>query len=84
MAWPSFLKGISGSVDLMRIGGASALVMYPAPYLYLAFKHLVMPEPSAFGTGYAAVILAAAAAVGGKELAIAKASNLKSGGLDNV
>ena len=69
----NFLRGLSGGLDIMRVGGASAFIIYPAPYLMNAFQHGVVPEPSAFGTGYAAVILAIAAAIGGKEMAIAKA-----------
>lgn len=62
------------SFDLMRIGGASALVIYPFPYLWNVVAHGVVPEPSTFGTGYALVITAVAAAIGGKDIAVAKAN----------
>jgi hypothetical protein len=70
----NFLKSLSGNFDLMRIGGASALIIYPAPYLWNAFAHGNVPEPAAFGGGYALVIGAVAAAIGGKEIALAKAN----------
>ena len=69
-----FLKNLSGGFDLMRIGGASALIIYPAPYVWNAFAHGVVPEPASFGTGYSLVIAAVAAAIGGKEIALAKAN----------
>jgi hypothetical protein len=70
----NFLKSLSGNFDLMRIGGASALVIYPFPYIYTVIDKGSPPDPSAFGIGYAAVIAAVAAAIGGKEMALAKAN----------
>jgi hypothetical protein len=70
-----FLRSLSGNFDLIRIGGASALVIYPSPYLWNVFwLHNPPPDPSTFGLGYAAVIGAVAAAIGGKEIALAKAN----------
>jgi hypothetical protein len=73
------LKNLGGGFDLMRIGGASALIIYPSPYIYNAFAHGMVPEPASFGSGYALVIAAVAAAIGGKEMALAKATATASG-----
>lgn len=69
-----FLKSLSGNFDLMRIGGASALIIYPFPYIYEVIAKSSVPDPTAFGTGYALVIAAVAGAIGGKEIALAKAN----------
>lgn len=75
MSLSNIFKGPSNtSLDLMRIGGASALIIYPFPYIWNVITHGVVPEPSAFGTGYALVIAAVAAAIGGKDMAVAKAN----------
>lgn len=69
-----FLRNLSGGFDLMRIGGCSAFILYPLPYIYTVFHSHAVPDPVAFGTGYALVIAAIAGAIGGKEMALAKAS----------
>lgn len=71
-----FRGPLNVSFDLMRIGGASALVIYPFPYIWNVVAHGVVPEPSTFGTGYALVITAVAAAIGGKDIAVAKANSV--------
>jgi hypothetical protein len=59
----------------MRIGGALAFVIYPAPFLYNVFVlHGALPDPASFGTGYAAVIAAVGAAICAKDIGVAKAS----------
>jgi hypothetical protein len=71
----NFLRGPGNlSLDIMRLGGASAFVLYPLPYLLNAFRHGVVPDAS-FGTGYALVIGAVGAAICAKDIGVAKASN---------
>lgn len=62
------------SFDLMRVGGFSAFVLFPLPYIYTVFHKGAVPDPVAFGTGYALVIAAIAGAIGGKDIAVAKAN----------
>jgi len=74
-----FLRGPSNvSLDLMRLGGLSAFILYPAPYLWCAFKSGVMPD-AAFGTGYALVIGAIGAAIFAKDTGVAKAQAAANG-----
>ena len=76
MSFSDIFKGpMNVSLDLARIAGAFVVIVaYPFPYAWNVLKHGIVPEPSAFGTGYAAVILAVAAFIGGKDLAVAKAN----------
>jgi hypothetical protein len=75
MSFANIFRGPANmSLDLMRIGGASALVIYPFPYLWNVVAHGAVPEPSAFGVGYAAVIAAVAAAICTKDIGVAKAN----------
>jgi hypothetical protein len=69
----NLFRSISGHIDLARIIGAKAAVVFPAPYLWVAFKHGTVPDPAAFGTGYLAVLGGIGAMIGGKEMAVAKA-----------
>ena len=46
------------SLDLARMIGASAAVTYPFPFIWDVIKHGHVPDPSSFGTGYAAVLIA--------------------------
>ena len=71
----NFLRGPGNiSLDLMRMGGASALVIFPFPYVWNVVAHGIVPDPSAFGVGYAAVIGSVATAIGAKDLLVAKAN----------
>lgn len=71
----NFLRGPANvSLDLMRLIGSSAAILYPAPFIYNVIAHGVVPDPASFGTGYAAVIGAVGVAIGGKDLLTAKAN----------
>jgi len=71
----NFLKGPGNiSLDLMRLGGASAFVIYPFPFIWNVIAHGLVPDPASFGSGYALVMAAAGAAIGGKDMATAKAN----------
>jgi hypothetical protein len=70
----NLFRNINGHVDLARIIGAKAAVVYPAPFLWAAYKAHQVPDPASFGTGYALVLAAIGALIGGKELAVAKAN----------
>lgn len=70
----NFLRGPGNiSLDIMRLGGASAFILYPLPYLLNAIRHGVVPDAS-FGTGYALVIGAIGAAIMAKDIGVAKAN----------
>jgi hypothetical protein len=60
--------------DLARIIGASASVTYPFPFIWNVIAHGAVPEPSAFGTGYAAVLVAVGALIAAKDIGVAKAN----------
>lgn len=63
------------SLDLMRCAGAFILLFaYPFPYLWGVFKHGIIPDPSTYGMGYAAVIGAVGAAIFAKDVGVAKAT----------
>jgi hypothetical protein len=64
----------NGSVDLARIIGASAGLLYPFPFLWNVVAHGVVPDPSAFGVGYAAVLGAIGVMIGTKDVCVAKAN----------
>lgn len=71
----NFLRGPGNlSLDLARMIGASAAFLYPFPYLWEVLKHGHVPDPSAFGMGYAAVLGAIGAMIGVKDLLLAKAN----------
>lgn len=70
----NFLRGPGNlSAELIRMGGAGAFILYPLPYLYVAFHNHVMPDAS-FGTGYALVITAIGGACFLKDTGVAKAN----------
>jgi hypothetical protein len=62
------------SIDLARIIGASASLAYPFPFLWNVVAHGAVPDPAAFGTGYAAVLIAIGGMIGVKDYAVAKAT----------
>jgi hypothetical protein len=71
----NFLRGPGNlSLDLMRIGGASAFILYPLPYIYVAITKGVLPDPGSFGTGYGVMIGAVGAAICAKDIGVAKAT----------
>ena len=72
----NFLRGPGNiSLDLMRLAGAFVLLFaYPFPYLWGVFQHGVIPDPSSYGVGYAAVIGAVGVAIGAKDALVAKAT----------
>lgn len=73
----NFLRGPSNiSIDLMRLGGASALILYPFPFIWNVIKHGIVPEPSAWGIGYATVLGAVGAAIMAKDIGVAKANSI--------
>lgn len=62
------------SWDLARIIGAKAAIIYPFPFIYAALDKGTLPDPAAWGTGYAAVLLAIGGMIGLKDLGVAKAN----------
>ena len=70
----NLFRNINGHLDLARLVGAKAAIVYPAPFLWNAVKHGTVPDPASFGTGYALVLTAIGALIGGKEIAVAKAN----------
>lgn len=60
--------------DLARIIGAKAALVYPMPFIYAAIHKGTLPDPAAWGTGYAAVLLAIGGMIGVKDVATAKAN----------
>ena len=71
----NFLRGPGNiSLDLTRLIGASAGVIYPFPFLWNVIAHGVIPDPASFGTGYAAVLGAIGLMIGGKDMLTAKAA----------
>lgn len=62
------------SFDLARIIGASAGVLYPFPFIWNVVAKGVVPDPSAFGVGYAAVLAAIGALIAAKDIGVAKAN----------
>jgi hypothetical protein len=77
----NFLRGPGNiSLDLARIIGASAGVLYPFPFIFNVFAHGVVPDPASFGTGYAVVLGAIGVMIGAKDIAVAKAIATNPGG----
>jgi hypothetical protein len=70
----NIFRNINGNFDLARIVGLKASLVYPAPFIWNAVRHGTVPDPASFGTGYALVLAAIGALIGGKELAVAKAN----------
>jgi hypothetical protein len=72
----NFLRGPSNlSLDLMRLGGAFVIFgAYPFPFLWNAIEHGSTPDPAAYGTGWAAVIIAVGGAICAKDIGVAKAN----------
>lgn len=60
--------------DLARIIGGSAGILYPFPFLWDVVAKGVVPDPSAFGVGYAAVLAAIGALIATKDIGVAKAN----------
>lgn len=76
-----FLKGPGNiSLDLTRIIGASAALIYPFPYIWGVVKHGIIPDPSSFGSGYALVLGAIGAMICAKDIGVAKANQVSSNG----
>jgi hypothetical protein len=69
----------NASLDLARIIGASAGILYPFPFVWNVIKHGVVPDPSAFGVGYAAVLAAIGGLIAVKDIGVAKANATASG-----
>jgi hypothetical protein len=69
----NLFRSLSGSVDLARIIGAKASVVYPVVIGYTAYKAHTAVEPGSFGSGYLQVLTGIGILIGGKELAVAKA-----------
>lgn len=70
----NFLKGPGNiSVDLVRLGSATAFILYPLPYVWNSIAKGVMPDAS-FGSGYALVIAAIGGAIFAKDMGVAKAN----------
>lgn len=75
----NFLRGPGNlSLDLARMIGASASIIYPFPFVWNVVKHGVVPDPSSFGTGYAVVLAAIGAMIGAKDICVAKANAVSS------
>ena len=71
----NFLRGPGNlSLDIMRLGGASAFILYPLPYIYAAISKGTLPDPAAFGSGYGIMIAAVGAAICAKDIGVAKAT----------
>jgi hypothetical protein len=69
----SALQGFTGKIELTRLVGASAALIYPFPYLWDVIAKGVVPDPSSFGTGYALVLGAIGVMIGAKDIGAAKA-----------
>lgn len=70
----NFLRGVgNGSLDLARLIGASAGILYPFPFIWNVIAKGVVPDPASFGTGYAAVLAAIGAMICAKDIGVAKA-----------
>jgi hypothetical protein len=63
----NIFRNINGNFDLARIVGLKASLVYPAPFIWNAVRHGTVPDPASFGTGYALVLAAIGALIGGKE-----------------
>jgi hypothetical protein len=61
-------------IDSARIIGLKASIVYPATVAWTSYKAHTAIEPGSFGTGYALLLAAVGAMIGGKELAVAKAN----------
>lgn len=71
----NFLRGPgNASLDLARLIGASAGILYPFPFIWNVIKHGAVPDPASFGTGYAAVLAAIGAMICAKDIGVAKAT----------
>jgi hypothetical protein len=71
----NFLRGPgNASLDLARLLGCSAGVIYPFPFIWNVIAHGVIPDPASFGTGYAAVLASIGAMIGAKDICVAKAN----------
>lgn len=67
-------QGPNGRWDLGRIIGFKAGVAYPFVYVYALVSKGSVPDPSAFGLGYAAVLGGIGLLIGAKDVAVAKAN----------
>jgi hypothetical protein len=71
----NFLRGPGNNgIELTRLIGASASLTYPFPFLWNVIAHGAVPEPAAFGTGYAAVLVAVGGMICAKDIGVAKAN----------
>lgn len=60
--------------ELTRVIGAKAAIVFPFPFIYAVIAKGTIPDPAAWGTGYAAVLLAIGGMIGAKDFAVAKAN----------
>lgn len=67
-------RGPNGNWDLGRVIGAKAAVIFPFPFVYAVIHKGTIPDPAAWGTGYAAVLLAIGGMIGIKDYSVAKAN----------
>lgn len=70
----NIFKGPTGNWDLGRIVGFKAGFAYPFVYIYGVVAKGAIPEPSAFGLGYAAVLGGIGLLIGAKDIAVSKAN----------
>lgn len=68
-------KNPSGTFDLGRIMAAKSLSAYSVAFLYSVFELHQVPDWSALGVGYAAVMAGAGAFIGAKDIAVARANS---------
>jgi hypothetical protein len=67
-------RGPNGNWDLGRIIGFKAGVAYPFVYVYALISKGSVPDPSAFGLGYAAVLAGIGGLIAAKDIGVAKAN----------
>lgn len=71
----NFLRGVGNhGIELTRLIGASAAILYPFPFLWGVIAKGTIPDPASFGTGYAAVLGAIGLMIGAKDFGTAKAA----------
>lgn len=78
----AIFKGLTGAPELTRMVGASAAIIFPFPYIYAVIAKGVIPEPAAFGQGYALTLAAIGVMIGAKDYGVGKATSLVQGGSD--
>jgi hypothetical protein len=79
------LKGVGNDGwDLARLSSAWAIISFSGAFLYALIGLGKVPDWSALGVGYAAVLTGAAAFVAGKDMAKAKAQATPPSGENNA